>query len=271
MFKIKKGNFMKKVAAFAAALSVLCISTACGTKIDNTELKKETESTVLTEESTDTTVSSETEITTEHTTAVSTTTVSSTTVTTTTTAATSAITTTEKKSDDNKNDNTEKADTSSYKYDASDNELISKAQSMFDEAVEVYNKFIYDGAYQTDDSELYFSDNGESMLKITDPSVTSVEDVVNDFEKYFSEKYEDPVPMCYIESNGNVYYIQTDRGSDASYVSTTITGITKKTDDEVFFTAVSSYDDGTTKENTYSLVYGENGVEWKTGEFKLPN
>lgn len=40
MFKIKKGNFMKKVAAFAAALSVLCISTACGTKIDNTELKK---------------------------------------------------------------------------------------------------------------------------------------------------------------------------------------------------------------------------------------
>lgn len=260
---------MKKVAAFAAVLSVLCVSTACGTKIENTEPKKETESTLLTEESTDTTVLSETETEADTTAVLTTSTTVSTTAVTTTT--TQVSTTSEKESETVKNETTTKAETSSYKYSLSDSELISKAQSMFDEAVGIYDKFIYDGAYQTDDSELYFSDNGESMLKITDPSVTSVEDVVNDYEKYFSEKYEDPVPMCYIESDGNVYYIQSDRGSDASYVSTTITGITKKTDDEVFFTAVSSYNDGTTKENTYSLVYGENGVEWKTGKFKLPN
>ncbi len=260
---------MKKVAAFAAVLSVLCVSTACGTKIENTEPKKETESTLLTEESTDTTVLSETETEADTTAVLTTSTTVSTTAVTTTT--TQVSTTSEKESETVKNETTTKAETSSYKYSLSDSELISKAQSMFDEAVSVYDKFIYDGAYQIDDSELYFSDNGESMLKITDPSVTSVEDVVNDYEKYFSEKYEDPVPMCYIESDGNVYYIQSDRGSDASYVSTTITGITKKTDDEVFFTAVSSYNDGTTKENTYSLVYGENGVEWKTGKFKLPN
>ena len=260
---------MKKVAAFAAVLSVLCVSTACGTKIENTEPKKETESTLLTEESTDTTVLSGTETEADTTAVLTTSTTVSTTAVTTTT--TQVSTTSEKESETVKNETTTKAETSSYKYSLSDSELISKAQSMFDEAVSIYDKFIYDGAYQTDDSELYFSDNGESMLKITDPSVTSVEDVVNDYEKYFSEKYEDPVPMCYIESDGNVYYIQSDRGSDASYVSTTITGITKKTDDEVFFTAVSSYNDGTTKENTYSLVYGENGVEWKTGKFKLPN
>lgn len=263
---------MKKLKAYAVitAFLYLTVAVSCGTKIESTVLSDETEN-ITSDTAADVAPTSDEkeENSTEVTKITSVTSATSTSVTTSTTVVTTTEIT-ETTSDEN-TETTAKSDSSAYNYDLSDAELISKAQSMFDEAVSVYSNFIYDCAYSVDDSETYFSDSGESMLKITDSSVTSVSDVVNDFEQYFSEKYESPVPMVYIESGSDVYYIQTDIGGNTSYLSTTISEITKKTENEVFFTAISSYDDGTVRQDTYSLVYGENGVEWKTGVFNLPN
>lgn len=165
--------------------------------------------------------------------------------------------------------NTDKS--SEYEYTLSDNQLFTLAKEKYTQAMEVYNDFIYNGHYDMDSSQLYFSENGESMLLITDSSIKSISDVLDDYAQYFSEKYENPIPLHYIENGNSVYYIQSDRGSDATYIDTEITNITKKDSDEVFFEAKSNYNDQTSRTDEFSLVYNENNVEWKIGIFTLPN
>lgn len=163
------------------------------------------------------------------------------------------------------------ADKGSETFGLSKSELIDLAQSKYSEALSTYNKFIYQGAYSVDESQMYFTNEGDSMVLITDPRIKSIDDVQTDFENTFSSKYESPVPMHYLEKDGKVYYIQSDRGQDSTYQGTIITDITKITDTEVFFNAHSTYSDGTTKDNAYSLVHNEGNAEWKTGVFTLPN
>lgn len=158
-----------------------------------------------------------------------------------------------------------------YDYDMTDAELIALADSFYGQAKEQYYKFVFEGAYSMDYESEYYTSSGETMYKITDSSINSVSDVENDYEKYFSDKYESPIPMHYTSRGGEVYYIQSDRGGDAAYISTKITGIEQHSSDEVFFSAVSDYSDGTTRTDTFSLCYSRTSGTWKIGKFRLPN
>ena len=167
---------------------------------------------------------------------------------------------------------TEEKKTEEKKYFGLDEAaIISIAQDQYNTSVSIYQTYLYDCPYAVDYDDTAFTNEGEPMVRITDPRINSITDVIDDYESYFSERYEDPVPMHYIEQDGGVYFIQYDRATDYTYQRTEIESIISVEGDSIVFNARSYYSDGSTVDRQYSLVHNENGVEWKTGIFTSPN
>lgn len=159
---------------------------------------------------------------------------------------------------------------------APDRLLISAAQALFESACRTEWRYTVDCPYSIDKDSYIENSFGWRFYRITNSSVSSFDDVKNDYRKVFSGKYPDQLADYYKEQNGAVYALNGARGSDLYYSVSKITAIESKTDDEIFFTVEHYYDgsdyDGSkpyTETETFSAVIGSDGV-WKAGKFRLP-
>ena len=157
----------------------------------------------------------------------------------------------------------EGADLSAFHYNAdgavvfdapiegqSDATLMAAAQALFQSAYKVNTPFAM-GSFPYD-----IDTNGESVTKtdylgneqtyflITDEGVNSIDDVVADYHKVFSDKYDYNmiIDTCFTEEGGRVYCTSGGRGSDIEYVGSEIVSYDGKNGDELMFTVRNHYD-----------------------------
>lgn len=110
--------------------------------------------------------------------------------------------------------------------------------------------------------------------RISDPAVQTLKDAKAAYHKIFSDRYVDDLDQVFLEQGGALYRCAGDRGANIFYVDTKLEKIIRRTNDEIYFTAVSHYADPDTgekkpsKTNTFSMVY-QNG-SWLIGQFLLP-
>lgn len=154
--------------------------------------------------------------------------------------------------------------------------LISAAQALFESACRTEWRYTVECPYNVDKDSYIENSLGWRFYRITDSSVSSFNDVKNDYCKVFSGRYPNQLDDYYKEQDGAVYALNGARGSDLYYSVSKITAIESKSDDEIFFT-VEHYYDGTdydgskpyTETETFSAVIDDDGV-WKAGKFRLP-
>lgn len=275
-----RGNFKKQIAVMALLLASAVVMAACNTEKINPDdiavVQQTSENTNSREGNTieNSPGGSQDEFETSKSTKISTSNVTSSSISSKTTKHSSTFVSTARTTEAEKG-----ADKKSKRNDAVSSKLsglgfdkssaINLAQSDYAKAKSSYERYVYQGAYSLDDSDSFMTDSGNEAIKITDPSITSIEDVISDYDKVFSEKYENPIPLHYFERNGSVYFEQTDRGEDSTYISTKITDVKSVSNDEIVFNAQSSYSDGRTLNSDFSLV--NSGGTWKIGKFELPN
>lgn len=158
----------------------------------------------------------------------------------------------------------------------SDATLIAAAQSLFESACRTEWKFTIGCPYNTDTADYIENEFQWQFYRITDSGITTLADVENDYYKVFSRKYPNLLNELFIAGDGAVYALNASRGADIFYEKSTITEITSRTDEEIFFTVENHYT-GTDMEpdmpeirtDTFSVVI-ENDGAWRAGKFNLP-
>jgi hypothetical protein len=157
----------------------------------------------------------------------------------------------------------------------SDKELISVATDLYKRACETEWSYHVGSPYKLDYSTTVEGNFGWEYSLVDDPSITTLDDVIEDYYKVFSHAYGNDLDELYIEKNGSVYALAGDRGSDIFYEGFRITEVSRKTESEIFFTVENYYDDSSDDphiepvvEGTFSIV--KNGNSWRVGKFKLP-
>lgn len=158
-----------------------------------------------------------------------------------------------------------------------DEELLVLAKSLYDVACEMAWNYYCDCPYTLDYDSTVKDTYGNTYYLISDTSITSIEDIKEDWLEVFSSKYY-PTDFGnrFIESGGRVYANDASRGGDISYSSTDISEITSKSEDgtEVFFNAVSHYVDPNDNSpmddqiEEFSIIL-EDG-SYHVGKFTLP-
>lgn len=156
-----------------------------------------------------------------------------------------------------------------------DEQLITLATSLYRVACEMYWNYYYDSPYSIDYDQETTDDQGNTFFAISDPSISSLEDVRNDWYTVFSTT-TDPQDFNghFLERDSKVYINDGARGSDIYYSDTEITGIVSSNDDQVTFTAVSHYvdpNDGSILPDVtdeFSIIL-EDG-SYHVGKFTLP-
>ena len=166
----------------------------------------------------------------------------------------------------------------------SDATLMSAAQALFQSAYKVNTPFAM-GSFPYD-----IDTNGESVTKkdlfgdeatyflIKDEGVNSIDDVIADYRKVFSDKYDYNIMIdtCFTEEGGRVYCISGGRGSDIEYVGSEITSYNGTEGDEMKFTVCNHYDGtqwgGSTADydHDFTMVNDADGV-WRAGVFIQPD
>ena len=160
--------------------------------------------------------------------------------------------------------------------DQSEATLIAAAQALYENAHTVGLKFTIGCPYSVDTNTYVEGNFGWQYYLITQEGINSVADVKADYHKVFSEKYPDHIDETYIDSNGRVYCLCGERGTNLEYVKSEVISLDGKTDDELFFTVRDYYDasawgDGpSTEDRTFSVVIDPDGT-WRAGTFTLPN
>lgn len=155
--------------------------------------------------------------------------------------------------------------------------LIAMAQAVFENACRTEWNFTVGCPYSIDMSDTAQNSIGWTLYRITDNNIHSFQDVLNDYHRVFSDRYENSdLEMLYTEKNGSVYAMNGQRGSDLYYTTSKITEIQSRSDDEIFFTVENYYDgsdiDGSalrTDTDTFSVVIESDGTV-KAGKFRLP-
>lgn len=160
--------------------------------------------------------------------------------------------------------------------EVSDEELIAKAQKLFEDACNTSWKYHVGCPYNLDYEQYVENDLGWLYYLVTDSGVDSLDDVLADYGKVFSDKYENDLGELYIEKDGRLYAFDGARGSDIYYESSEITKVKEKNDGEILFEVENRYsgDDygqegEITKTADFSAVISEDGT-WKAGKFTLP-
>ena len=158
----------------------------------------------------------------------------------------------------------------------SDATLIAAAQSLFESACRTEWKFTIGCPYNTDVEDYIENEFEWQFYRITDSGITTLADVEKDYYKVFSRKYPNLLNQLFIAGNGAVYALNASRGADIFYEKSTITEITSRTDEEIFFTVENHYsgtdrdpDMPETRTDTFSVVI-ENDGSWHAGKFNLP-
>ena len=166
----------------------------------------------------------------------------------------------------------------------SDATLMAAAQALFQSAYKVNTPFAM-GSFPYD-----IDTNGESVTKtdyfgnestyflIKDERITSIDDIIADYRKVFSDKYNYNIIIdtCFTEEGGRVYCTSGGRGSDIEYVGSEITGYNGTDGDEMKFTVCNHYDGtqwgGSTADydHDFTMVNDADGV-WRAGVFIQPD
>ena len=160
--------------------------------------------------------------------------------------------------------------------DQSEATLIAAAQALYESAHETSLKFTVGCPYSYDKSQYVEGNYGWQYYLVTQEGINSVADVKADYHKVFSEKYPDHIEETYLDSNGRVYCLCGERGTNIEYIKSEVISLDGKTDDELYFTVRDYYDasawgDGPyTEDRTFSAVIGSDGT-WRAGTFTLPN
>ncbi len=156
-----------------------------------------------------------------------------------------------------------------------DDEVIAAAQLLFETACETEWKFTVGSPYSLDTSQYVTNEYDWQYYLVTDEGINSLDDVRADFHRVFSEEYDDTLDELYIEKGGRVYCLNGARGSDIFYEGSEITEITGRSDGEIRFKVVSSYNGASfggeayTEETEFVIVRESDGA-WRVSEFKLP-
>ena len=145
--------------------------------------------------------------------------------------------------------------------------LIAAGQALFESACRTEWRYTVECPYSVDKDSYIENSFGWRFYRIVNSSVSSFDDVKNDYCKVFSDRYSNQLADYYKEQDGAVYALNGARGSDLYYSVSKITAIESKTDDEIFFTVEHYYDgsdyDGSkpyTETETFSAVIGSDGV-----------
>lgn len=277
-----KGKDMKRITALTAALLMLAGMTGCKGKNSGSDSSADTQPatfSALPEDGTEETTKAETTPAAEKSTE---------------TAMTEAAATTDAKSADKEKATTATAaessgDTALFEYnndgaiafsepaaEQSDSDLIAAGQALFRSACETDWSFTVGSPYELDMSRHVENKYGWEFYLVTTPGKNSIADVEKDYYKVFSDRYPTALHEVFMEEGGHVYSLNGERGINNYYQYSQITGITSRTEDEIFFN-VKNYFDGTpyggpepyVEEDEFSAVIGSDGV-WKAGKFRLP-
>lgn len=147
----------------------------------------------------------------------------------------------------------------------------TQAQQIYENAASTY--FIYQASsgmgftYDTSDT---IGDG--SWQRVTNYS-TIEEAEAGYYEVFAQAGHETDLDAQFQMSDGKLYRLCGDRGSDISYQSSAVTALTGSTADTLTFSVVSSYQfpdetEATQKESVLTLVY-ERGA-WRVGTFTMP-
>ena len=152
--------------------------------------------------------------------------------------------------------------------------LIAAAQKLFESACRTQWDFCNDCPYDLDYNDYIENEFGWIYYRVADENITSADDILKDYHKVFSERYPAPEPADYIEQNGSIYIMPSGRGQHLYYSASKITGITSRTDDEIFFSVENYYDRTDTSDEPYSesAVFSAviDGDKLFAGQFTLP-
>ena len=166
----------------------------------------------------------------------------------------------------------------------SDATLMAAAQALFQSAHEVNSHFAMGSFPYT------FDTNGESVTKadifgneveyfpITDERIHSIDDIIADYQKVFSPKYDYNmmIDTCFTEEGGRVYCTCGNRGSDIEYVGSEIISYNGTDGDELKFTIRNYYEgeesgyEGFYGDHDFTMVNDADGV-WRAGLFIQPD
>ena len=174
---------------------------------------------------------------------------------------------------------------------AEERELIGKAQNFFETACETYWMYRYTPPF--DFADYKYDENGNVIEKeynwkvkengedlgylIKNPDIKSIDDVLEEYYKIFSNRYPNDIRDAYIEYNGNLNVLSGNRGYNISYKDSHVSEFQRIEGDEIFFTVENSYydnipyeEDGfSIKKETFSVIVQPDG-SWKVGQFSLP-
>lgn len=174
---------------------------------------------------------------------------------------------------------------------AEEKELIDKAQTFFETACEAYRIYRYNPPFDIGEDEYdengnligtfwnwKCKENGEDLgYLIKNPDIKSIEDVLEEYNKTFSDRYHDDIRDFYVEYNGNLYLYSGSKGANISYKDSRVSEFQRVEGDEIFFTVENSYydnipyeEDGfTIKKDIFSVIVQPDG-SWKVGQFNMP-
>lgn len=167
------------------------------------------------------------------------------------------------------------------KFDApaseqSDSTLTEAAQALYESACAAEWSFTVGSPYTLDTADYITGQYDWQYFRVTDEGINSMADVRADYNKVFSSRYPDDLDKIFMEKDGHVYALNGARGQDIFYDYSQVTGIEKRTDDEIFFTVTSYYsgspkapDTPCTVEDEFSAVIDPDGV-MRAGKFTLP-
>jgi hypothetical protein len=154
-------------------------------------------------------------------------------------------------------------------------QLITLATSLYNVACEMYWNYYYSSPYPIDYDQSIEDSNGLTFFLIDDSSITSLEDIRNDwFDVFSTTTNPQDFDGHFIERDGRVYVNGGDRGGNIYYSNTEFTGIVSTVGDEVTFSTVSHYidpNDGSFVEDItseFSIILEDNS--YHVGKFTLP-
>ena len=144
--------------------------------------------------------------------------------------------------------------------------------------IEVIEKYDENGNVIEKEYNWKVKENGEDLgYLIKNPEIKSIDDVLEEYYKIFSNRYPNDIRDAYIEYNGNLYVLSGNRGYNISYKDSHVSEFQRIEGDEIFFTVENSYydnipyeEDGfSIKKETFSVIVQPDG-SWKVGQFRLP-
>lgn len=154
--------------------------------------------------------------------------------------------------------------------------LIASAQILYESAGGTQWDFSVGCPYEIDYNSYIENEFDWKFYLIVSDEIKSIADVENDYYKVFSSNYGNPLDELYKEKDGRVYALAGQRGSDIYYTGSKVTGITRRTENEIFF-SVENYYSGSdysnfepvTKTEEFSAVIDKDG-NWRVGVYKMP-